>query len=46
LAYEGLNNAGSLRKQMLGILNDNKMSIRPNVGAMRSALTRMVTNPL
>ncbi len=46
LAYEGLNNAGSLRKQMLVILNDNNMSISPNVGAMRSALTRMVTNPL
>ncbi|RMF10916.1 MAG: 1-deoxy-D-xylulose-5-phosphate synthase [Candidatus Neomarinimicrobiota bacterium] len=46
LAYEGLNNAGSLRKQMLVILNDNNMSISPNVGAMRTALTRMVTNPL
>ncbi|NOZ74363.1 MAG: 1-deoxy-D-xylulose-5-phosphate synthase [FCB group bacterium] len=46
LAYEGLNNAGTLRKQMLVILNDNNMSISPNVGAMRTALTRMVTNPL
>ncbi|MFQ6614230.1 MAG: 1-deoxy-D-xylulose-5-phosphate synthase, partial [Fidelibacterota bacterium] len=46
LAYEGLNNAGTLRKQMLVILNDNNMSISPNVGALRTALTRMVTNPL
>ncbi len=46
LAFEGLNNAGTLRKQMLVILNDNNMSISPNVGAMRTALTRMVTNPL
>ncbi|MFC1550700.1 1-deoxy-D-xylulose-5-phosphate synthase [Candidatus Neomarinimicrobiota bacterium] len=46
LAYEGLNNAGHLRKQILVILNDNEMSISPNVGAIRSYLTRIVTNPL
>ena len=46
LAFEGLNNAGHLRKQLLVILNDNEMSISPNVGAIRSYLTRIVTNPL
>lgn len=46
LAFEGLLNAGSSRKQMLVILNDNTMSISPNVGAMRTYLTRIVTNPL
>jgi len=46
LAFEGLNNAGSSRKQLLVILNDNTMSISPNVGAMRSYLTKVVTNPL
>lgn len=46
LAFEGLNNAGSLRKQLLVILNDNNMSISPNVGAIKTHLTRVVTNPL
>lgn len=46
LAFEGINNAGSLRKQILVILNDNKMSISPNVGAMRTYLNRIQTNPL
>lgn len=46
LAFEGLLNAGSSRKQMLIILNDNTMSISPNVGAMRTYLTKIVTNPL
>jgi len=46
LAYEGLNNAGHLRKQLLVILNDNEMSISPNVGAMRTYLTHIITNPL
>ncbi len=46
LAFEGLLNAGSSRKQLLVILNDNSMSISPNVGAMRSYLTKVVTDPL
>lgn len=46
LAYEGLNNAGHLRKQLLVILNDNEMSISPNVGAIRTHLTHVITNPL
>lgn len=46
LAYEGLNNTGHLRKQLLVILNDNEMSISPNVGAIRTHLTHIITNPL
>ncbi|MFH1852019.1 MAG: 1-deoxy-D-xylulose-5-phosphate synthase [Candidatus Neomarinimicrobiota bacterium] len=46
LAYEGINNAGSMRKQLLVVLNDNKMSISPNVGALRTYLNRIQTNPL
>lgn len=46
LAFEGLNNAGNSRKQLLVILNDNTMSISPNVGAMRNFLAKIVTNPL
>lgn len=46
LAYEGLNNAGQLRKQLLVVLNDNDMSISPNVGAIHTHLTKIVTNPL
>jgi len=46
LAFEGLNNAGHLRKKLLVILNDNKMSISPNVGAIRTHLTYVITNPL
>lgn len=46
LAYEGLNNAGALRSQLLVVLNDNKMSISPNVGAVRTYLNRIQTNPL
>jgi 1-deoxy-D-xylulose-5-phosphate synthase len=39
LAYEGLNNAGVSGTDMLIILNDNCMSIDPNVGAMKEYLT-------
>ncbi len=46
LAFEGLNNAGNSRKQLLVVLNDNAMSISPNVGALRTYLTKLVTNPL
>tara|TARA_Y100001970_G_scaffold154080_1_gene188626 strand:- start:1058 stop:2917 length:1860 start_codon:yes stop_codon:yes gene_type:complete len=44
LAYEALNNAGNERKQLLVILNDNQMSISPNVGAMRNYLMKISTN--
>ena len=41
LAYEGLNNAGSSEKNLVVILNDNKMSISKNVGAISKTLTRL-----
>ena len=44
LAYEALNHAGDERADMLVILNDNDMSISPNVGGMNKYLARMLTN--
>ena len=41
LAYEGLNNAGASGEPLIVILNDNGMSISPNVGAMPSHLSRL-----
>ncbi len=41
MAYEALNHAGSIDLDLLVILNDNKMSISPNVGAMSKYLTRI-----
>jgi len=41
MAYEALNHAGSIDIDLLVILNDNKMSISPNVGAMSKYLTRI-----
>lgn len=46
LAFEGLNNIGSLNKDITVILNDNKMSISENVGALSKYLTTLITNPL
>jgi 1-deoxy-D-xylulose-5-phosphate synthase len=43
LAFEGLNQAGHLKKNLIVILNDNEMSISPNVGALSSYLSRMMT---
>jgi len=39
---EGINNLGTLQKKVLVILNDNKMSISPNVGAIAGYLNRIV----
>ncbi len=39
---EGINNLGTLKKKVLVILNDNKMSISPNVGAFAGYLNRIV----
>ncbi len=44
LAFEGLNNAGELKKKLLVILNDNEMSISPNIGAIARYLTRLTAN--
>jgi len=43
LAFEGLNQAGHLDKDLIVILNDNEMSISPNVGAMSSFLNKKLT---
>jgi len=40
LAYEGLNQTGDLKKNLIVILNDNDMSISQNVGALSSLLSR------
>lgn len=45
LAYEGLNNAGASGTDIIVILNDNRMSISPNVGAISRYLTSVITNP-
>lgn len=44
LAYEGLNNAGHLNKDLIVILNDNEMSIAGNVGALSNFLSRTITS--
>jgi 1-deoxy-D-xylulose-5-phosphate synthase len=46
LAYEGLNNAGDSGRDIIVVLNDNDMSIAPNVGAMHKYLTSVQRNPL
>ena len=45
LAYEGLNDAGNSGEPLIVILNDNGMSIRPNVGAMAMHLSNIRTKP-
>ena len=45
LAYEGLNNAGRFKKNFIVILNDNKMSISKNVGAIAKYLTSIRVKP-
>ena len=46
LAFEAMNNAGHLKTPMLVVLNDNEMTISPNVGALNTYLTKIVTNPI
>ncbi len=45
IAYEALNNAGALKKKFIIVLNDNEMSISPNIGALSFYLDRLRTNP-
>jgi len=45
MAFEALNHAGDAKANMLVILNDNRMSISPNVGGMEKYLTRLLTSP-
>ena len=44
MAYEALCHAGDLKSNILVILNDNDMSISPNVGAIHNYLTKMLTS--
>ncbi len=43
MAFEALNHAGGEKRRLLVILNDNEMSIAPNVGALSSYLARIIT---
>lgn len=45
MAYEALNNAGNGRSNFIVVLNDNKMSISRNVGALSRSLTKMRNKP-
>lgn len=44
MAFEALNHAGDLGKDLIVILNDNEMSISPNVGALSSFLSRKLSS--
>jgi 1-deoxy-D-xylulose-5-phosphate synthase len=44
MAYEAMNNAGSMASRLLVILNDNDMSIAPPVGAMSAYLSKLVSS--
>ncbi len=46
VSYEGLNQAGAAEKDLIIILNDNEMSISPNVGAMAAYLNRIMTGQI
>jgi 1-deoxy-D-xylulose-5-phosphate synthase len=47
MAFEALNHAGHLRQQnLVVVLNDNEMSISPNVGALSSYLSRKMSAPM
>ncbi|MDR3554090.1 MAG: 1-deoxy-D-xylulose-5-phosphate synthase [Syntrophobacteraceae bacterium] len=43
MAFEGLNHAGDLARNLIVVLNDNEMSISPNVGALSSFLSRKLS---
>ena len=45
LAFEGLNNAGSSKTDILVILNDNNFSIDKNIGALHDHLLKLTTDP-
>ncbi len=46
LCFEGLNNAGHLKKDVLVILNTNELSIAPNVGAISIYLNKIISLPI
>ncbi|MGD0654567.1 MAG: 1-deoxy-D-xylulose-5-phosphate synthase [Thermoguttaceae bacterium] len=45
IVYEAMNNAGGLKKNLIVVLNDNKMSICPRVGGLAESLDRLRMNP-
>jgi 1-deoxy-D-xylulose-5-phosphate synthase len=45
MVYEGMNNAGILKKNFIVVLNDNNMSIAPNVWAISNYFTQIIANP-
>ncbi|MCY3754778.1 MAG: thiamine pyrophosphate-dependent enzyme, partial [Alphaproteobacteria bacterium] len=44
MAYEAMNNAGAMELPLVVVLNDNAMSIAPNVGAMSNYLARLISS--
>ncbi|HRR96546.1 MAG TPA: 1-deoxy-D-xylulose-5-phosphate synthase [Candidatus Ratteibacteria bacterium] len=46
LTFEGLNFLGSVKKNVIVILNDNRMSISPTKGALSYYLTKLITSPI
>ncbi|MCC8987088.1 MAG: 1-deoxy-D-xylulose-5-phosphate synthase [Candidatus Contendobacter sp.] len=46
MAFEALNHAGHLKSDLLVVLNDNEMSISPNVGALSAHLTQLLSSRL
>ncbi len=46
MAFEAMNHAGHLKTNLIVVLNDNEMSIAPNVGALSGYLSRLRTDPM
>ena len=46
MAFEALNNAGHLKRDLLIVLNDNEHSISPTVGALSNYLNKIITAPI
>ncbi|MFA6384482.1 MAG: 1-deoxy-D-xylulose-5-phosphate synthase N-terminal domain-containing protein, partial [Candidatus Omnitrophota bacterium] len=46
LCFEGLNNAGHLKKDIMVVLNTNELSIAPNVGAISTYLNKLISLPI
>ena len=45
MVYEGMNNAGIMKKNLIVVLNDNNMSIAPNVWALSNYFTELISAP-
>ncbi len=46
MCFEGLNNAGHLKKDLTVVLNTNELSISPNVGALSNYLNKLISLPI